>query len=101
MINLHELQALETEDLRSQAAEQGLVENGSTTGRNALISKLIKAHVSEDGEVIATGILRTVNEGYGFLRHEQKDKLRGARDVYVSQSQIRKCGLRTGDSVIG
>ena len=61
--------------------------------------KLLRAYSERDGNLLAGGILSIVNEGYGFLR--QNGGYPGSNDVYVSQSQIRRFALRTGDQVTG
>ena len=60
---------------------------------------VLKAHAEQNGQIMASGILSIVNDGYGFLK--QNGHSDGGGDVYVSQSQIRRFGLRTGDEVAG
>jgi len=67
--------------------------------RPDLISKLIQARTEMEGNVFGDGVLEIVDEGYGFLRGQRL--LPGHDDIYVSQSQIRRFGLRTGDRVSG
>ena len=64
-----------------------------------IFRKMFKVYSDQDEAIEATGILSILNEGYGFLR-ENGDQ-RGSGDVYVSQSQIRRFSLRTGDEVSG
>jgi transcription termination factor Rho len=64
-----------------------------------LIVKLLQAQTEEAGNTLSDGILDIVQDGFGFLRGERM--LPGPNDVYVSQSQIRRFGLRTGDMVMG
>ena len=61
--------------------------------------RLIQAHTEQQGNIFCSGILEIMSEGYGFLR--QETLLPSSADIYVSQSQIRRFGLRTGDMVIG
>ena len=61
--------------------------------------KVLQAYADRNGHLLADGILSIVSDGYGFLRHDGSHA--GAGDVYVSQSQIRRFGLRTGDEVTG
>ena len=98
-MDLTELQTKSNEELVALAVEKGVLENGSPPKRQELLLKVLKAYAELDGHVLATGILSLVNDGYGFLR--QSSRLPGASDVYVSQSQIRRFGLRTGDQVTG
>jgi transcription termination factor Rho len=67
--------------------------------KNDLIMRLLKANAERQGYIFGGGVLDIVQEGIGFLRSDHL--LPGPEDVYVSQSQIRRFGLRTGDLVIG
>ncbi len=64
-----------------------------------LVHRIVQAHGERRGDVMASGTLEITNDGYGFLRHPNLH--RSINDVYVSQSQIRRFGLRTGDFVAG
>ena len=101
-MTLTELQSKTNEELVALASELGTIdpataENGSAPKRQELVMKLLRAYSERDGHILASGILSIVNEGYGFLRNEG---VHGS-DVYVSQSQIRRFALRTGDEVTG
>jgi len=61
--------------------------------------RLLQAHTEQQGNIFCSGILEIMNDGYGFLR--QSTLLPGSNDVYVSQSQIRRFSLRSGDIVAG
>ena len=98
-MNLIELQSKTNEELLKLATEIGLEDNGAAPKRQELLAKILQAHAEREGHILATGILAIVNEGYGFLR--QNSHQPGGGDVYVSQSQIRRFGLRTGDQVTG
>jgi len=97
-MNLAELEAKTREELMDVAKELGIT--GHTALRKQdLIFRILQARAEQQGNLLAGGILEIVDDGYGFLRG---DGLRpGAGDVYVSQSQIRRFGLRTGDYVTG
>ena len=69
--------------------------------RHEVIMELIRAHLRRRGTVIATGTLELVNGGFGFLRSAANNYLQFPEDVFVSQQQIRRHGLRTGDLVEG
>jgi len=71
----------------------------STLRKQDLIFRLLQAQAEKEGNIFSGGILEIVDDGYGFLRGESL--LPGLNDVYVSQSQIRRFGLRTGDYVTG
>ena len=103
-MTLTELQDKTNEELLALAVEMGAIDsatakNGSPPKRQELVMKLLRAYSERDGNVLAGGILSIVNEGYGFLR--QNGNYPGSNDVYVSQSQIRRFALRTGDQVTG
>jgi transcription termination factor Rho len=66
-----------------------------------LLYKVIQAHASKNGSIIAEGVLEKLNDGYGFLRAPEASYLPGPDDIYVSPSQIRRFGLMTGDTVTG
>ncbi|MCR4394475.1 MAG: transcription termination factor Rho, partial [Dehalococcoidales bacterium] len=67
--------------------------------KQELIMRLLQAYTEAQGNIFCSGILETMPDGYGFLR--QSSLLPSLTDVYISQSQIRRFGLRTGDMVIG
>ena len=93
-MNLAEIMTKSNDELVKIAVEMGASENGSHK-RHDLVTRVAKAVAEREGPILATGILSIVNDGYGFLRQD------GAGDVYVSQSQIRRFGLRTGDQMVG
>ncbi len=99
-MDLLELQRFSDEDLKRVALDLGVPENGTSGRRHDLLRKVLQAYSDRDGGSInVSGILSIVNDGYGFLR--QGEVTHGASDVYVSQSQIRRFGLRNGDEVGG
>ncbi len=99
-MNLNELQAMSNEELRKAAEGLGVLNgNGSNPRRQDLLMRVFHAYAERDGQAMASGVLSIVNDGYGFLR--QNGSSPGGGDVYVSQSQIRRFGLRTGDRVTG
>jgi transcription termination factor Rho len=97
-MNLAELEAKTREELMDVAKDLGIT--GHTALRKQdLVFRILQARAEQQGNLLAGGVLQIVEEGYGFLRG---DGLRpGAGDVYVSQSQVRRFGLRTGDYVTG
>jgi transcription termination factor Rho len=97
-VNLAELETKTLEELRELAREIGM--NGfSTLKKQDLIMKLIQAQAEQQGNIFSAGILEIMEDGFGFLRQDRY--LPGPDDIYVSQSQIRRFGLRTGDRVSG
>jgi transcription termination factor Rho len=99
-MNITEIQSKSTDELMALAVELGaVVENGTAPKRQELMSRVLQTYAEQNGNLVAGGILSIVADGYGFLR--QNSSHPGAGDVYVSQSQIRRFGLRTGDEVSG
>ncbi len=98
IINVAELESKTLHDLRELAKASGIT-GVSNLKKQDLIFKLLQAQTEEAGHTLSDGILDIVADGYGFLRGERM--LPGPNDVYVSQSQIRRFGLRTGDRVWG
>ncbi len=98
-MNISEIQIKTDEELLEMAVELGIVDNGSTPRRHDLMGRVFRSLVDRHGSLSGSGILAVVNEGYGFLR--QDGNAPGSGDVYVSQSQIRRFGLRSGDEVVG
>jgi transcription termination factor Rho len=95
---LSELESKTREELQDLARDLG-VHGTSTMRKQDLIYRLLQAQTEQQGNIFGGGILDIVDEGYGFLRGPSY--LPGPNDVYVSQTQIRRLGLRTGDSVTG
>ncbi|QJA05809.1 transcription termination factor Rho [Thermosulfurimonas marina] len=103
-----EIEVLELSELRrrplSELAELALaygVENAGDLRKQELVSAIVRAHLEKGGEVRAEGVLEVLPEGFGFLRFPDYSYLPGPEDIYVSPSQIRRFGLRTGDTVSG
>ncbi len=98
VLNYSELDSKTLTDLREIAKEQSI--SGYTRLKKTdLIFRLLRAKAERDGLIFGGGVLQIVEDGIGFLRSDHL--LPGPEDVYVSQSQIRRFGLRTGDMVIG
>ncbi len=102
MMNLTELELKTTEELMALAKTQG-IENFADLSREELLAKLQTFVAPPEPQVgfymSLGGILEIMDEGYGFLR--QESLLPGPNDVYISNSQIRRFGLRNGDTVVG
>jgi transcription termination factor Rho len=97
-VNVAELESKTLSDLREMARKLD-ISGYSGLKKQDLIFKLLQVQSEEQGNVFSDGILDIVADGFGFLRGERM--LPGPEDVYVSQSQIRRFGLRTGDRVWG
>ena len=99
-MNLVELQSKSDDELATLGRQMGVIENGSIPRRQELLTILLQAYAEQDGHLLATGILSIVNDGYGFLKNGLAGP-KGNGDVYISQSQIRRFSLRTGDQISG
>ena len=88
-----------SEQLITQAEELG-IENASTLRKQEILFAILKK-VAEKEEITGVGVLQLLQDGFGFLRAMESNYLPGPDDIYVSPSQIRKFGLRTGDTVEG
>jgi len=97
-VNIAELETKTRDELQEMAKELGIV-GVSTLRKQDLIFRLLQAQTEQQGNIFKGGVLEIVEDGFGFLRQERY--LPGSNDVYVSQSQIRRFGLRTGDMVTG
>lgn len=99
-MNLRELKKLPIVDLASMAQDMG-VENTSGKRRQDILFSMLKLHASKGEDILGGGVLQVLPDGFGFLRSEDDSYLAGPDDTYVSPSQIRRFGLRTGDTVYG
>ena len=82
-------------------AEQLEVENASTLRRQELLFSILKELAEEGVEINGGGVMEVLSDGFGFLRSPEANYLPGPDDIYVSPSQIRRFGLKTGDTVMG
>ena len=100
-MDLNELQALRIKELSELA--QNLNVNGVISGLNKqeLIVKILEAQAEKVGAVFARGVLEVMQDGYGFLRSPDFNYMPGPDDIYVSPSQIKRFGLKTGHQISG
>ncbi|MDB2617460.1 transcription termination factor Rho [Candidatus Pelagibacter bacterium] len=98
-MNIQELKLKSSEQLITQAEELS-IENASTLRKQEILFAILKK-VAEKEEITGAGVLQLLQDGFGFLRAMESNYLPGPDDIYVSPSQIRKFGLRTGDTVEG
>jgi len=98
-MNIQELKLKSSEQLIAQAEQLG-IENASTLRKQEILFAILKK-VAEKEEITGAGVLQLLQDGFGFLRAMESNYLPGPDDIYVSPSQIRKFGLRTGDTVEG
>ena len=99
-MNVSELQKLRIKELTELAIKLE-IDSYSGMNRQELIVKILEAQMEKDGGVTARGVLEVLNEGYGFLRSPNFNYLPGPDDIYVSPSQIKRFGRRTGHEVSG
>jgi len=84
-----------------EMAEEYEVEGASTLRRQDLMFAILKEVADEGEEIIGQGTIEVLQDGFGFLRSPEANYLAGPDDIYVSPNQVRKSGLRTGDTVEG
>ena len=82
-------------------AEEFAVENASALRKQELMFAILKQLAARDIEITGNGVVEILQDGFGFLRSPDSNYLPGPDDIYVSPSQIRRFGLRTGDTVEG
>ena len=99
-MNVNELQKLKIQELSEHAAKLN-IESHSGMSKQQLIVKILESQNEKEGGVTAEGVLEVLKEGYGFLRSPDFNYLPGPDDIYVSPSQIKRFGLRTGHKVSG
>jgi transcription termination factor Rho len=99
-MNLQELKQKSPADLLA-FAEELQIENASTLRKQDMMFAILKALADNDTPITGTGVLEILQDGFGFLRAPEANYLPGPDDIYVSPSQVRRFGLRTGDSVEG
>ena len=98
--SLEDLRKLTLTELQNIGKELGL---SRITGlkKDELIERILEAQAKEEGLVFVNGVLEISSSGYGFLRSSENNYMPSWDDIYVSPSQIKKFGLRTGDNIIG
>ena len=99
-MNLQELKKQTPSELISKAEGLG-IENPSTLRKQEILFAILKKLAQKNEQITGGGVLEVLQDGFGFLRAIESNYLPGPDDIYVSPSQIRKFGLRTGDSVEG
>lgn len=99
-MNLTELKRKVPADLMNLAQQLG-VERVSNMRKQDLTFAILKAHAQKGEDIFGDGVLEILQDGFGFLRSATGSYLAGPDDIYVSPSQVRRFGLRTGDSISG
>ncbi|WP_218460844.1 transcription termination factor Rho [Rickettsia sp. TH2014] len=100
IINLKQLKRKLPEELQAQA-EELKIENINSLLKQELVFAILKKSVEQGGLIVGEGVLEVLPDGFGFLRSPEVNYLAGPDDIYISPSQIRRFGLRTGDTVEG
>ena len=102
------LQAMKLQDLKAKKpnellefAEDLEIENASSMRKQDMMFAILKELAERNVEITGDGVLEILQDGFGFLRSPESNYLAGPDDIYVSPSQIRRFGLRTGDTVEG
>ena len=99
-MNLQELKNKTPADLILEAEKLG-IENPSTMRKQEILFSILKKLAEKNEKITGSGVLETLQDGFGFLRATESNYLPGPDDIYVSPSQIRRFGLRKGDTVEG
>jgi transcription termination factor Rho len=99
-MNLQELKRKTPDELLDLAEKHG-VENASTMLKQDIIFAILKNLADQDTPITGDGVIEVLPDGFGFLRSPEANYLAGPDDIYVSPSQIRRFGLRTGDTIEG
>jgi len=100
LMNLNKLKQMEPTQLVKLASEFN-IEGASSMRRQDLIFSILTAQADSNGGIYASGVLECLPDGFGFLRAPDYNYLPGSDDIYVSPAQIRRFGLKTGDTVEG
>src|SRR5262245_28867852 len=99
-MNLQELKKKSPPELLAYA-EELQIENASNLRRQDMMFAILKQLAVNDTPIFGDGVLEILQDGFGFLRSPEANYLPGPDDIYVSPSQVRRFGLRTGDTVEG
>jgi transcription termination factor Rho len=99
-MHLKELKRKPPADLVAMAEELG-IESASTLRKQDIMFAILKVEAENGTEIIGEGTIEVLPDGFGFLRSPEANYLAGPDDIYVSPNQVRKFGLRTGDTVEG
>src|SRR6266699_5923680 len=102
------MREMKLQDLKSKTpaelvsfAEELEVENASTMRKQELMFGILKQLSMRETDIVGEGVVEVLSDGFGFLRSPEANYLPGPDDIYVSPNQVRRFGLRTGDTVDG
>ena len=99
-MHLKDLKQKTPAQLVAQAEEMG-VEGASTLRKQDLLFSILKVRAESGAEIMGSGTIEVLNDGFGFLRSPEANYLAGPDDIYVAPQIVRRFGLRTGDTVEG
>lgn len=100
LVKIQELKQKSVEELLA-FAESLTIENASSLRKQDMIFSILKKQAEHGDSILGSGTLEVLQDGFGFLRSSQASYLAGPDDIYVSPFQVRKMGLRTGDTIEG
>ena len=100
-MNLNELQSLNIRELNELAQKLSIQGGVSGLNKQELIVKILETHAKKDNSFSARVVLEVMQDGYGFLRSPDYNYMPGPDDIYVSPSQIKRFGMKTGHLVSG
>src|SRR6202000_3320253 len=107
-IGLPRMREMKLQDLKAKTpaelvsfAEELQVENASTMRKQELMFGILKQLSARETDIVCEGVVEGLPDRFGFLRPPEANYLPGPDDIYVSPSQIRRFGLRTGDTIEG
>ena len=99
-MHLQQLKIKKTHELLELAADHN-IENAANMRRQDIMFSILKSVADKGSSIYGDGVIDILQDGFGFLRAPESNYLPGPDDIYVSPSQIRKFGLRNGDTVEG
>ena len=100
-MNLNELQSLNIRELNELAQKLSIEGGVAGLNKQELIVKILEEHAKKDNSFSARGVLEVMQDGYGFLRSPDYNYMPGPDDIYVSPSQIKRFGMKTGHLISG
>ena len=100
-MDLNELQSLQIRELAELAQKLNIDGGVSGLNKQELTVRILEAQARKDDALSARGVLEVMQDGYGFLRSPDFNYLPGPDDIYVSPSQIKRFGLKTGHLISG
>jgi transcription termination factor Rho len=100
MLDIEELKVMKISELNKIAQDMN-ISGFSGLKKAELIFKILEEQTAQEGLIFSKGVLEILPDGYGFLRSSNYNYLPGPDDIYISPSQIKRFGLRTGDTVTG